>query len=584
MNLFLNLTTRNKLFFGFGLMILLLVGVIAIAYRNIAAMQASQEVLYNRDFADNVDFQDFRAKNNRVRADLLTMMFLSQGPEQENWHNDIKQSSQYIDKLLQQLVERQREDPAFLGKLKDLKSLNDDYVRVRDSQEIPLIYAGKIKEAMAMALGAQSERYLKIRALVLELSESSKQRAQDAVTGAQQRADESRRIFGIIGIIALSLAVAMVLLLTRVIAGPLKEIAGIAERIASGDLSMTIAVSDRIDEVGVLMRMFARMLQSLQEMAGIAKQIAAGDLTVQVKPQSDKDTLGNAFAAMVNNLRKLTLEIRDGMNILASSSTEILATTTQVATGSAETATAVSETTATVEEVKQTVQLANQKAKLVSDSAQQVAKVSQTGRQAVDELIAGMDRIHEQTASAAESIVRLSEQSQVIGEIILTVNDLAEQSNLLAVNAAIEAAKAGDQGKGFAVVAQEIKSLAEQSKQATAQVRAILGDIQKATGAAVMATDLSGKAVDAGVQQSDAAGEAIRLLAESIVEAAQASLQIAASSQQQLVGMDQVALAMENIKQASTQNMAGTRQAEAAAQNLHELGLKLKQLVERYQL
>jgi methyl-accepting chemotaxis protein len=99
-----------------------------------------------------------------------------------------------------------------------------------------------------------------------------------------------------------------------------------------------------------------------------------------------------------------------------------------------------------------------------------------------------------------------------------------------------------------------------------------------------MATDLSGKAVAAGVQQSDAAGEAIRMLAESVVEAAQAALQIAASSQQQLVGMDQVALAMESIKQASTQNMAGTRQAETAAQNLHELGLKLKQLVERYKI
>ncbi len=279
--------------------------------------------------------------------------------------------------------------------------------------------------------------------------------------------------------------------------------------------------------------------------------------------------------------RSITRQLRVAILQLSSSSADILATTTQVAAGSAETATAVSETTATVEEVRQTVQLTNQKAKLVSDSAQQVAKVSQTGRQAVEELIAGMERIREQTASAAESIVRLSEQSQVIGEIILTVNDLAEQSNLLAVNAAIEAAKAGEQGKGFAVVAQEIKSLAEQSKQATAQVRAILGDIQKATGAAVMATDLSGKAVAAGAQQSDAAGEAIRMLAESIVEAAQAALQIAASSQQQLVGMDQVALAMENIKQASTQNMAGTRQAEAAAQNLHELGIKLKQLVEK---
>jgi methyl-accepting chemotaxis protein len=279
--------------------------------------------------------------------------------------------------------------------------------------------------------------------------------------------------------------------------------------------------------------------------------------------------------------RAITRQLRETIAQLTSSSAEILATTTQVASGSAETATAVSETTATVEEVKQTVQLANQKAKQVSDSAQQVAKVSQTGRQAVEALIAGMARIREQTASAAESIVRLSEHGQVIGEIILTVNDLAEQSNLLAVNAAIEATKAGEQGKGFVVVAQEIKSLAEQSKQATAQVRAILGDIQKATGAAVMATDLSGKAVAEGVQQSDVAGEAIRMLAESIAEAAQAALQIAASSQQQMVGMDQVALAMENIKLASKQNMAGTKQAEVAALNLHELGAKLKQLVEK---
>jgi hypothetical protein len=273
--------------------------------------------------------------------------------------------------------------------------------------------------------------------------------------------------------------------------------------------------------------------------------------------------------------------VSEGADTLSASASELTASVVQIVSSTTETATAVSETTATVEEVKQTVQLANQKAKQVSDGAQQTAQVAQSGRQAVEEMIGGMNRIREQTASTAESIVKLSEQSQVIGEIIATVNDLAEQSNLLAVNAAIEAAKAGDQGKGFAVVAQEIKSLAQQSKQATAQVRAILGDIQKATGAAVMATDLNGKAVEAGVQQSDAAGEAIRMLEESIVEAAQAALQIVASSQQQLVGMNQVALAMDNIKQANTQNMAGIRQAEAAAQNLHELGIKLKQLVEK---
>jgi PAS domain S-box-containing protein len=280
-------------------------------------------------------------------------------------------------------------------------------------------------------------------------------------------------------------------------------------------------------------------------------------------------------------LREVNREIREGVIVLGSSSSEILAAATQVAAAATETAAAVSETTATVEEVKQTAQVASQKAKYVSENAQKAAQVSQGGRKAVGDTIEGMSRIREQMESIAGSILRLSEQSQAIGEIVATVNDLAEQSNLLAVNAAIEAAKAGEAGRGFAVVAQELKSLAEQSKQGTAQVRTILTDTQKATSGAVMATEQGSKAVAAGVKQSTEAGEAIRLLAEGIAEAAQAAAQIVASSEQQFAGMDQVALAMENIKQASTQNVTSTKQAETAAQSLHELGQRLKDLIER---
>lgn len=266
---------------------------------------------------------------------------------------------------------------------------------------------------------------------------------------------------------------------------------------------------------------------------------------------------------------------------LASSSSEILAMTTQMAGGATETATAVNQTTTTVEEVKQTAQVNSAKARHVSEIAQQTAQVSKSGEDSVMALIASIDRIRAQNATTADSIRRLSEQSQAIGEIMASVNDLAEQSNLLAVNASIEAAKAGDQGKGFGVVAQEVRSLAQQSRQATAQVRTLLSDIQKATGAAVMANDLNGKAVEEGSRYSDDAGRTIRALADNIDNAAQAALQIATSSQQQLIGMDQVALAMDNIKEASAQNMAGSKQAEIAARNLHELGVKLKSMVER---
>jgi methyl-accepting chemotaxis protein len=410
----------------------------------------------------------------------------------------------------------------------------------------------------------------------------------DLLAIRQQTANQSAQ--GTKLIIAGGISVALLVclfcafLLTRNIARPLGSIAAVAERIAAGDLGGTLSATSRGDEVGVLSRTFARMTASLQATAEVARRIAVGDLTVEVKPISERDVLGTAFYAMVKGLRELTREIRDGVGVLATSTSEILATTTQVAAGAGETATAVSETTSTVEEVKQTSQVASEKAGYVSETAQKSAQVSQTGRKSVDETIACMSRIHEQMDLIAEGIVRLSEQGQSIGEIMASVNDLAEQSNLLAVNASIEAAKAGEQGKGFAVVAQEVRSLAQQSKQATAQVRTILTDFQKATSAAVLAAEQGSKAVDSGVKQSGEASEAIRMLAESISESAQAAVQIAASSQQQRVGMDQVALAMENIKQASLQNLSSTRQTESAAQNLHTLGQKMKQLVERYQV
>jgi methyl-accepting chemotaxis protein len=372
--------------------------------------------------------------------------------------------------------------------------------------------------------------------------------------------------------------------ITRNISRPLQELTAVAERITVGDLSVEVRTDARSDEVGVLARTFDRMTRSLRAMAAAAGQIAAGDLRSNIQPQSANDVLGNAFARMSENLRAQILALVEGANVLGSAASEIVASTSQLAASASQSAAAVSETTTTVEEVRQTAQMASQKAKLVADSAQRAAQSSQSGRKSTEDVAAGMERIRQQMDAIAASMGRLSEQSQTIGQIIATVEDLATQSNLLAVNAAIEAAKAGEQGKGFAVVAQEVKSLAEQSRQATSQVRTILGDIQKATSAAVMATEQGSKAVEAGTRQSEVAGAAIQALAGSVNEATQAAVQIAASSQQQLVGVDQVAGAMESIKQASAQNVAGAKQLETAARNLSELGQRLKQMVDRYQV
>ncbi|MEW5979014.1 MAG: methyl-accepting chemotaxis protein [Acidobacteriota bacterium] len=569
MSWFLNLKASNKLFCGFGLLILFLVIAGGTAYRGMAELQKRYRIA--------LAVTALEGNMNEQRAGILTMLATSDRMALESSRRQMQEMSKRNDGLMQQLQEAGGSDPRLVSSLEELSRLRNSHRQTRDEQVIPLIIEGRLEEARVLGLGVQQERYDQIANLADRLTA-------EAQVVAAQTARQSIMTFGVVGLASLLASFLIVVFLSRIVAKPLNEISAVAERIATGDLTGAVTLVDRRDEVGVLAQAFSRMSRSLQEMAQVAKQMAAGDLRVRVTPQSERDVLGNAFATMVDNLRRTTSELSEGVNVLASSASEILAASTQVASGAAETGTAIAQTTTTVEEVRQTAQVASQKAKYVSDSAQKASQVAQVGKKSVEVSVEGMRHIQIQMDSIAESIVKLSEHGQAIGEIIATVSDLADQSNLLAVNAAIEAAKAGEYGKGFAVVAQEVRSLSEQSKQATAQVRAILSDIQKATTAAVLAAEQGSKAVEAGTKQSAEAGDAIRLLADSVIEAAQAATQIAASSQQQLVGTDQVVLAMESIKQASAQNVAGTKQAESAAHSLHELGQRLKRLIQQYQV
>ncbi|MCP4543839.1 MAG: HAMP domain-containing protein [Chloroflexi bacterium] len=405
----------------------------------------------------------------------------------------------------------------------------------------------------------------------------------------------------------LLVVIIVTVLVASTISRPVAQITDVAQSIAEGNLEVQAEVRAK-DETSVLAGAFNQMVLRLRDMlhnehnqrehlestvreyVEYMEAVGQGDLTLQMDidgngTQNDMlSVLGHTLNRTTATVKDMTRQIHGAASNLTSSAAEILSATTQQASGASEQSAAISQTTTTVDELKTIAEQSVARAQDVASASQRTVEVSHTGQRSVQEIIASMREIKAQVEGIAENILALSEQTQQIGDIISTVNDIASQSNILALNASVEAARAGAYGKGFAVVAVEVRNLAEQSRQATAQVRTILSDIQKATNATVMATEEGTKGVDKGVRLTEQAGEAIVQLAGVIQESAQAAAQMVAGGRQQSAGVEQVALAMQNINQTTVQSLSSTRQAEKAARELNDLARSLTEIVEQYRL
>ncbi|MFL7791866.1 MAG: methyl-accepting chemotaxis protein [Anaerolineae bacterium] len=293
-------------------------------------------------------------------------------------------------------------------------------------------------------------------------------------------------------------------------------------------------------------------------------------------------TMADQLAIAIENARLLQ-ETRQTVHELSTAATEMLAVATQQMSGANAQSAAISETTTTVEEVRTISEQGVTRAQEVVDASQRTVDTSQAGKLAVRENIAEMAQIKERVESITENILSLSELTEQISEIIATVSDIAVQSNMLALNASVEAARAGEHGKGFAIVAAEVRNLAQQSRRATAQVKAILSDIQSGIDMTVKATEEGTKVVDSGVRLIAETQKVIEQLTNVIDESAQAAIQLVAGGQQQASGVEQIAIAMQSINQATQQSLASTHQVEKTAKDLNDLSLRLTETVEQYQ-
>ena len=328
------------------------------------------------------------------------------------------------------------------------------------------------------------------------------------------------------------------------------------------------------------------LIVPLERLARAAAGIAGGDLRQQIDTRG-RDEIGDvarSFAAMADALTHLLQDLRGAAAEMEREATSVLSTSTQQSAMAHQQASAINETSTTMAEIAQTSQQATAYADSVISQTQKSESLSTEGQKVVAESVSGMEKLGDQVKAIALAITDLSERTLQIGDIISTVKDVAEQSNLLALNASIEAAKAGEHGRGFAVVAMEMRTLAEQSRIAADQVRGLLNEVQKGTRVAVSATEEGSRRAQAAMELARGAGSTILGLSEVIRESSGAARQIAGNTRQQTIGVEQIAAAMGELTSAMGDSVEQTRRIEQVAGNLSNLSKRFSDLVGRYQL
>jgi methyl-accepting chemotaxis protein len=538
----MRLSVGAKLLGGFEFVMLMAVVLGVVGMSSLAAMNELATQLYNRDLVGLQDIAQARAAFDSYR--LAGAQSLAASTPAERSLQASRQASAEAAFVQALGAIQSAADSVDSGTLSGQLATTWNQYKSLGDQVTAAANAGNISDAIKISQTTGRDREDAVSGLLSQLTDMRGRTATDQAHQGSQTYERVRTLTMGLIIATLVIGVGIALWLARAIGRGIKATAQTAELIAAGDLTRTVKIESR-DEVGAL---------------------------------------GEAFNRMVLALRELTGEVREGVHSLSAATSEIVASVTEQGASTSQQAAAVSETTATVDEVRVTAQQSSQKAQTVATMARHAAEIAAQGLGTVERSVTGMQDLRGRVETIAEQILALSEQTQQVGEIIASVEDLADQSNLLAVNAAIEAAKAGEQGRGFAVVAQEVRSLAEKSKAATVQVRTMLTDIQRATNAAVLATEQGTRGADEGARLVEQAGITIRQLDETIRHSAEAAQQIAASVGQQGAGMDQIAVAMASINQSTLETDAGTRQLQKAAESLNVLAQRLSGLLGRYKL
>ncbi len=396
-------------------------------------------------------------------------------------------------------------------------------------------------------------------------------------------------------------ALLLLLVLPRKVLRPTEALVTFSERLAAGDYKANAAI-ESTDDFGVI----AANLNSAAERAGravtsqqaqadlqrsvtdfltIVSQIARGDLTL--RGNVTQDALGNVVDSvnyMLDNFSKVLERVRKAAIDVQSSANDIMVASEEMANGATQQDQEITNTSSAVEELTVSMKQVSNNAEASAEAARRALDAAEQGNRSVRDTLEGMQRIRASVQATAKKIKSLGDRSLEISEIINVINDITEQTNLLALNAAIEAARAGEAGRGFAVVADEVRKLAEHSRNATKDIAALIKAIQAETNEAVVVMEEGTKEVEVGARLADQAGKALDAISNVVRQSAELVQEISLASKQQVRGTEGVANAMQIISNITRQTSQGARQTARTVEQLVKLSEQLNEALSQFRI